>query len=145
MIYLACDHAGYELMQKIIEHLKILNLPFENVGALTYEKTDNYVIYTIKANKKVMLNPDNRGIYICGTGIGTSICANRNKKIRAALCHSVEFAKLSRLHNNANVLVLPGRFMDEKTAFEIVDTFLNTQFEGGRHAERVAMLEGDDF
>lgn len=141
MIYLACDHAGYDLMQKIITYLKKENIAFENIGALTYNAKDNYVYHTLKANKKVSLSQDNVGIYICGTGIGTSIAANRNKKIRAALCHNVEFARLARFHNNANVLVLPGRFMSIVTAKKVITTFLQTPFEGGRHIERVNLLE----
>lgn len=141
MIYLACDHAGYDLMQKIIAYLKKENIAFENIGALTYDAKDNYVYHTLKANKKVSLSQDNVGIYICGTGIGTSIAANRNKKIRAALCHNVEFARLARFHNNANVLVLPGRFMSIVTAKKVITTFLQTPFEGGRHIERVNLLE----
>lgn len=141
MIYLACDHAGYHLMQEIIAFLTKENIEFENIGALSYDALDNYVYHTLSANKKVILLENNFGIYICGTGIGTSIAANRNKKIRAALCHKVEFARLARLHNNANVLVLPGRFMKINTAKKVIKTFLNTNFEGGRHEERVNMLE----
>lgn len=141
MIYLACDHAGYHLMQEIIAFLTKENIEFENIGALSYDALDNYVYHTLSANKKVILQENNFGIYICGTGIGTSIAANRNKKIRAALCHNVEFARLARLHNNANVLVLPGRFMKINTAKKVIKTFLNTNFEGGRHEERVNMLE----
>lgn len=141
MIYLACDHAGYDLMQKIIAYLKKENIDFENIGALTYDAKDNYVYHTLKANKKVSLSQDNVGIYICGTGIGTSIAANRNKKIRAALCHNAQFARLARFHNNANVLVLPGRFMSIVTAKKVITTFLQTPFEGGRHIERVKLLE----
>ncbi len=140
MIYIANDHAGFDLAIKIVEYLKNKNIKHEHVGALEYVKTDNYVEHTLRANKLVVENEGAMGIYLCGTGIGTSIAANRNKKIRAALCHSVEFAYLARFHNNANVLVLPGRYLTDEQAYEIIDKFLQTPFEGGRHIERVEML-----
>ncbi len=140
MIYLASDHAGYELTQQVAKFLTKQNIPFELVGAKTYDAGDNYVTYTRLANQKVLNDQTSFGIYSCGTGIGTSIAANREKGIRAALCHNVEFAELARKHNNANVLVLPGRFMNPTMAKKVVTTFLNTAFEGGRHADRVNML-----
>ena len=85
-------------------------------------------------------NPNNIGIYICGTGIGMSIAANRNPKIRAALCENVKFAHLARAHNNANVLVLSGRFMSKTKAISIIKEFITTNFEGGRHQKRVRKL-----
>lgn len=141
MIYIANDHAGFDLAIKIVKYLESKNLEHEHVGATTYVKTDNYVEHTLRANKRIVEHENAVGIYLCGTGIGTSIAANRNKKIRAALCHSVEFAYLARFHNNANVLVLPGRYLTDDQAYEIIDTFLETPFEGGRHIERVKMLE----
>lgn len=141
MIYLASDHAGFELTQKVTKFLTKQNIPFELVGAKTFDASDSYVSYTKLANKEVLKDDANFGIYSCGTGIGTSIAANRQKGIRAALCHNVEFAELARKHNNANVLVLPGRFMSETTAKKVVLTFLNTAFEEGRHAERIKKLE----
>lgn len=140
MIYLANDHAGFALMEQVKQILVAEGYTFEQVGAITLEPSDSYVTYTRLANKKVVESETNFGIYSCGTGIGTSIAANRDKGIRAALCHSVEFASLARRHNNANVLVLPGRFMDETLAKQIVLTFLTTSFEGGRHQHRVEEL-----
>ena len=140
MLYLATDHAGFKLMQEIIKYLNEQKVLFNNIGALTYQKDDNYVVYTLKANKKVAEDKNNFGIYICGTGIGTSIAANRDKNIRAALCCNAEFARLSRLHNNANVLVLPGRFLNIEQSKKIIKAFLTTKFEGGRHMMRVEML-----
>ena len=140
MIYLANDHAGFELIAYVKKVLDQMGLPYEHVGNKTLQAGDNYVTYTKKANEKVAKDDENIGIYSCGTGIGTSIAANRDVRIRAALCHSPEFAKLARKHNNANVLVLPGRFTKKTVAKKIVKTFLAYQFEAGRHTKRVAML-----
>lgn len=137
MIYLANDHAGFELMNNIINYLKSNDIAYEHVGAFTYDSKDSYALYTLRANQKVAKDDNNLGIYVCGTGIGTSIMANRNKHIRAALCHNAEFANLARRHNNANVLALAGRYLTIDHAIPIINTFLNTNFDGGRHQERV--------
>lgn len=141
MIYLANDHAGYDLANDLVKYFKEEDITFEHVSAGEYDGKDSYVEQTILGSKKVVENAGSVGIFICGTGIGTSIVANRNKKVRAALCHSVEFAKLARMHNHANVLVLPGRFMDIELGKEVVNTFLNTKFEGGRHKDRVDSID----
>ena len=86
-------------------------------------------------------NSNNVGIYLCGTGIGMSIAANRNQKIRAALCTTANFASLARRHNDANVLILPGRYVSRQKAISIIKVFLTTNFEGGRHAKRVKKLK----
>lgn len=140
MIYLANDHAGYEMIAYVKTVLDRMGVTYVHVGNKKLESGDNYVTYTRRANALVAKDPENMGIYSCGTGIGTSIAANRDYKIRAALCPSAEFAKLARKHNNANVLVLPGRFMKKATAKKIVKTFLAYQFEAGRHQKRVNML-----
>ncbi len=139
MIILASDHAGYELKEQIKEFFNNENITTIDVGTYSAEKVD-YPDFAKAGNERVLESPQNIGIYICGTGIGMSIAANRNPKIRAALCTSVNFASLARRHNDANVLVLPGRFMRKHKAISIVKTFLTTEFEKGRHSRRVKKL-----
>lgn len=143
MLYLSTDHAGYPLMQEVIKFLQDRKIKFEYVGAPSLIPTDSYAIYTKHASDLVASDDANMGIFMCGTGIGTTIVANRRRGIRAALCQSTEFARLARFHNNANVLVLPGRFMNIQQAKEIIQTFLNTPFEGGRHIARIALIDQD--
>lgn len=139
MIILACDHAGYELKEEIKAFFNKENIITIDVGTYSLERVD-YPDFAKIGNAKVLENPNNLGIYICGTGIGMSIAANRNPKIRAALCTTIKFAQLARRHNDANVLVLPGRFMSKFKAISIVKEFLTTKFEGGRHLKRVKKL-----
>ncbi len=138
-IFIASDHAGYELKKKIIEKFsKKLNL--EDLGTNNSNKSVNYPNYAHKLCKKVKKNKFNIGILVCGSGIGMSMAANRHKKIRAALCYSIKHAKLSRLHNNANVITLGSRLTNKKLALNIVNIFLRTNFEGGRHKKRVSKI-----
>ena len=139
MIILASDHAGFELKEQIKEFFNKENITTIDVGTYSKERVD-YPDFAKLGNEKVLENPNNVGIYICGTGIGMSIAANRNPKIRAALWESTQFASLARRHNDANVLVLPGRFMTKRKAISIVKEFLTTKFEGGRHLKRVRKL-----
>tara|TARA_B100001250_G_scaffold123581_1_gene104940 strand:+ start:1519 stop:1944 length:426 start_codon:yes stop_codon:yes gene_type:complete len=138
-IIIASDHAGYELKKKIIKKLS-KNLNFEDLGADNSKKSVNYPDYAHKVCKKVIKNKFNIGILVCGSGIGMSMAANRHKKIRAALCYSTKHAKLSRLHNNANVITLGSRLTNNKLAISIINTFLSTNFEGGRHKKRVSKI-----
>jgi ribose 5-phosphate isomerase B len=121
-IFIGADHGGYELKTKIMKKYG----DFTDCGNLMLDKDDNFPDFAQAVCVGVLANPDSFGILVCGTGIGVSICANRYKGIRAALCHSAEYAKLARSHNDANVLCLGGRFTDEHAAFEIIDAFLNT-------------------
>lgn len=139
MIILACDHAGYELKEGIKKFFNEENIITIDVGTYSKEPVD-YPEFAKKGCAKVLEEPRNVGIFICGTGIGMSIAANRNPKIRAALCHDVPFATFARAHNDANVLVLPGRYMKLSKAIKIIKTFLITEFEGGRHARRIKKL-----
>jgi len=134
-IVLAADHGGYELKNEIKNYLKD-KYEIIDLGTNSSDSVD-YPEYGIKAGETIASGKADKGIIVCGSGIGISIAANKVKGIRAALCHSVEYAKLSRLHNNANILSMGGRFTDKKLAFEIVDVWLNTKFEGGRHSNRV--------
>lgn len=139
MLYLTCDHGGYETMQKIMLFLKKEKIEFEYCGPKSYEKTDGYPMYARMANLKVSENEDNKGLYVCGTGLGIAMAANRNNHIRAALCLNKKYAYASRRHNNANVLVLPGSYyhLPMFKIKQIIKTFLNTEFEGGRHIARI--------
>ncbi len=139
MIILACDHAGYPLKEEIKKFFNKENITTIDVGTYSTDSVD-YPDYAKLGNAKVLESDNNIGIFICGTGVGMSICANRNPKIRAALCWSPTIAALSRQHNNANVLVLPGRFMNKRKAIRIVKEFLTSQYEAGRHAKRLKKL-----
>lgn len=139
MIILASDHAGYELKEFIKTFFNEENITTIDVGTYSTESVD-YPDYAKAGNKKVLENPNNIGIFICGTGLGMSIAANRNPKIRATLCTTVKFASLARRHNDANVLVLPGRFITKQKAIRIIKEFLTTKFEGGRHLRRIKKM-----
>ena len=139
MIILACDHAGYKLKEQIKDFFNIVNITTIDVGTYSNDSVD-YPDYAKLGNQKVLESSNNIGIYICGSGIGMSIAANRNPKIRAALCTSIKFAELARRHNNANVLVLSGRYTNRVKAISIIKTFLTTKFDGGRHIKRVKKL-----
>lgn len=139
MIILASDHAGFLLKEDIKKFFKKENITTIDVGCYSTEPVD-YPDFAKSANAKVLENDNNIGIYICGTGIGMDMCANRNPKIRAALCFNPIYARLARQHNNANVLVLGGRFTRKRKAIKIIKEFLTTQFDGGRHQKRIKKL-----
>ena len=134
-IFIASDHAGYELKSKIITSFGNFVI---DLGTSSLERVD-YTDYAEILVSKVISN-DSKGILICGSGIGMSIAANRHKNIRAGLAFRHEIAKLMKEHNNANVLVLPGRFMDVHEALKCIDNFLFSKFEGGRHLKRIEKL-----
>ena len=138
VIFIASDHAGFDLKEKIIT--SITNRNFVDLGTSGKESVD-YPDYANKLISEINLNDTSKGILICGSGIGMAIAANRNNKIRAGLAFNSEIAKLMREHNDANVLVLPGRFMDIQEAIKCVDKFLNTNFESGRHLNRINKLK----
>lgn len=136
-ISIASDHAGYDLKETVIEYLKSNNYLVEDFGAFDTNPID-YVDTGLSASESVASGNCQFGILICGTGIGMSIIANKVQGIRAGLCHSAEFAKLTRQHNDANILVLSGRYTDTKTALEIVESFINEKFsEEERHINRI--------
>jgi ribose 5-phosphate isomerase B len=141
-IYLASDHAGYELKEAIKAYLEEQRFTVEDMGATSVESV-NWAEYGAKAAGKVSQDPLHaRGILVCGSGIGMSIVANKFRQVRAALCHDSYAAEMSRKHNNANVLTLGARVTDKATALKIVEIWLNTEFEGGRHQKRLDYLEG---
>ena len=139
MIAIGSDHAGYELKQLIIKHLWTNNIDFEDCGG--GEEACDYPDIAKAVCEKVTNNNAEFGILICGTGIGMSMCANKIKGIRAALCTDMYSAKCTRMHNDANVLCLGGRVTGFAVAYEIVDIFLNTEYEGDRHVVRLQKMK----
>ncbi len=136
MIALGADHAGFEYKEKIKALLQSMNVPFEDLGTHSLDSTD-YPDYAHQVSLAVAAGKAEFGILVCGTGIGMSIVANKHSGIRAANTESVAGAKLARQHNNANILALGARLTPWETAKEIVQAFLATPFEGGRHQRRV--------
>lgn len=136
MIAICSDHAGYELKSIIEGYLEANNLEFEDFGTFSEESCD-YPDFAHPAAKAVEEGKCYPGIAMCGSGNGIAMTLNKHQGIRAALCWTTELASLARKHNNANVLVLPARFIDPVVALQIVDTFLHTDFEGGRHQRRI--------
>ena len=135
-IFLSSDHGGFELKEKVKVFLKDNSFKYEDLGCSSLEPVD-YPDFAKILSKKINNKDNYKGILFCGTGIGISMAANRFPHIRAALCTSVEMASKSRKHNNANVLALGGRILEDKLALEIVKEFLQTDFEAGRHSLRV--------
>ena len=143
-IALGCDKAGFELKQEIIKYLEEHHLAYEDFGSYHAEEAVDYPVYGKKVAHAVADGSCDRGILICGTGIGISIAADKVKGIRAALCHDTFSAQATREHNDANILAMGGRVIGPGLAVKIVDTFLNTEFSGiERHARRISMLEED--
>ncbi|MCL2220700.1 MAG: ribose 5-phosphate isomerase B [Oscillospiraceae bacterium] len=141
MIALACDHGGFMLKQDIIKHLDAVGLEFKDFGTYTEDSCD-YPVFAVLASKAIVSGECERGIFICGTGIGVSLAANKVPGIRAAVCTNTYMAEKTRAHNDANVLALGARVVDTPLALDIVKTFLNTEFSGDeRHARRVDMLK----
>lgn len=146
-IAIGADHAGYRLKEFVKKLLEDKGFEVIDVGTHSEERC-HYPEYAKKVAKMVSEGEVPRGILVCGSGIGMSIVANKFKGVRAALCHNIYSAKYSRLHNDSNVLCLGGRVTGEDLTREIVETWLNTPFEGGRHQERlnlIAQLEEENF
>ena len=139
MIAIACDHGGYELKQKILAHLRQRGLEYRDFGCDSTASVD-YPVYGKAVAHAVASGECEKGIVICSTGIGISISANKVKGIRAALCGDCYSAEMTRRHNDANILAMGARVLGPGLALKIVDTFLNTEFEGGRHARRIALI-----
>ena len=136
MIALGSDHGGFALKQEVIKHLEARGLEYKDYGTYSDASCD-YPVYGKAVAHAVADGECEKGIIICGTGIGISITANKVPGVRAALCWDVEIARLAREHNNANVLVMPARFTSPEYAISMLEVFLNTEFAGGRHQHRI--------
>ncbi len=141
VIAIGCDHAGHGLKREILKLLHELKVPVVDLGCANPDESVHYPLYGKKVVDAVLARPQARGILICGTGIGMSILANRFPGIRAALCHDLFSAIMCRRHNDANLLVMGGRVIGPDLGKEIVRTWLHTPFDGGRHQERLNLLE----
>ncbi len=139
MIAIGCDQGGYELKGHIIEHLKEKGIEYKDYGVYSEESVD-YPDCAKPVCEAIQAGECERGILICGTGIGISISANKFKGIRAALCGDVYSAKMAKEHNNAQIVCMGGRVVGRELACMIVDTWLEAEFQGGRHARRVAKI-----
>ena len=138
-IAIACDHAGYQLKEQIKKKFS-KKFIFDDLGTYDSKNSVNYPDYAHNLCKKVSKNNQNMGILDCGSGMGMSMAANKHKKIRAALGYSIRNTRLSRLHNNANIITLGSRLTKKDTAFKCISVFFNTNFEGGRHKKRVKKI-----
>lgn len=140
MIAIGSDHGGYLLKEEVKKYLDEKEIPYIDFGTDSEERVD-YPIYAEKVAKAVQNNECEKGILICGTGFGVSIVANKFKGIRCASCWNEEVAKLLKGHNDANIIALPGRFINISQAVTILRAWLATEFMGGRHSERVQMIK----
>lgn len=138
-IALGSDHAGYVLKEAIKEYFENKKIEYKDFGTFKLDSC-NYPEYSYKVSSAVASGDTDCGILVCGTGIGMCITANKIKGVRAAQAYDPQMAELSRLHNDANVLCLGGRILKPEQAFEIIDTWLNTSFEGGRHESRLNLI-----
>ena len=141
-ISLGSDHAGFELKEYIKEYLQSITdhkLDINDWGCYSEERAD-YPDFAHKVSSQVSEGKADLGILVCGSGNGISMAANKWEDIRCALCWSEEIAEMARLHNDANIISLPGRYITKEEAIKCVDVFLNTQFEGGRHADRISKI-----
>jgi ribose 5-phosphate isomerase B len=142
-IPIAADHAGFEMKQRLVNELSRMGFTPRDLGAAAEIPGDDYPDYAHPLAREISRGDAKRGILLCGSGIGVDIIANRYPHVRAALSWMPEIAELSRRHNDSNVLVIPSRFVSNDQAVEIVERWLNTPFEGGRHKRRVDKIDGE--
>lgn len=135
-IVVASDHAGYELKEKILVYLKNKGLEYLDVGCYSSVSSD-YPNFAHKLAEEIVIGNFKYGISICGSGNGINMTVNKHQKIRSAICWNEEISRLARFHNDANICSLPSRFVTEELAYQILDVFFNTEFEGGRHIARI--------
>lgn len=138
MIILSCDHAGFDCMQKIMQYFSKNNIEYKYMGPTEFNKEDDYPDFIIPASKEVLLDKDNIGIFLCGSGIGANMVANRFKGIRAVRATDTVEAFLARKDEDANVLTIGARLTSYRNAIKIIKMFLTSEFEGGRHERRIA-------
>lgn len=143
-IPIASDHAGVEMKSRLVAELKKLGYQPDDMGAQDASKPDDYPDYAHPLAREVSTGEVQRGILLCGSGIGMDIVANRYPGVRAALAWEPEIGELSRKHNNSNVLVLPARFMSDDQAVETMKAWLDAKFEGGRHERRLEKIDPPD-
>jgi ribose 5-phosphate isomerase B len=143
-ILIASDHAGYELKERLEKWLRETGYRVADLGTDSEQSTD-YADYAHPLAQRVSDGEASRGVLLCGTGLGMSYVANRYPHVRAAVAWSPEIAELARRHNDANVLALPARFLSEDSARQILKTWLETPFDGGRHERRIEKIERDDM
>ena len=136
IIPIGCDHAGFKTKELIVKHLISKGLELKDFGCYSEESID-YPDYAHPVAEMIEANPGMIGILLCGSGNGINMAANKHAGVRSALCWEIEIAALARSHNNANIIAIPARFVSEQLAIDMVDTFLETVFEGGRHQNRV--------
>lgn len=141
MIAIGCDHAGFELKQQLMEYLDSIGEKYVDKGFLVYDKNDNYPEAAKAVGSAVSTGEADKGILICGTGIGMSLCANKYRNVRAVVASDCFSVRYSRMHNNANVICFGARVMGIGLVKELLNIFLNEPFEGGRHAERIAEFD----
>lgn len=139
VIAIASDHAGFEKKQVIINYFKEKGIEFKDFGCYTSESVD-YPEFAHAIGSAINNGEYEIGITFCGSGQGISIAANKHQQVRSATCWNEEIASLAKRHNDANICALPGRFITDKEAIKIVEAFLNAEFEGGRHARRIAQI-----
>lgn len=139
-IAIGCDHAGYELKEALKSYLQNKGYQIVDEGTFSKESVD-YPDFAHRVALKVLSDKDMLGILICGSGNGISIAANKHKGIRAAICWNIEVAKLAKQHNNANIVSLPARFITQQEAIAILEAFFTSEFEGGRHQNRVNKID----
>ena len=139
-IGIACDHAGFEYKEKLKEYLSSKGKEIKDFGCYSEESVD-YPDFAHQLAKSIENNTNDLGIQFCGTGNGINMSANKHQEIRAALCWNTHIAEQARLHNNANILTMPARHLSWQEVKNIVDTFLSTEFEGGRHERRVNKIK----
>ena len=140
-IYVGADHAGFALKQKLVDELTRLGYEPVDVGPRTCDPTDDYPDFAKPVADAVSKGIAQRGVLTCGTGLGMGYVANRYPRVRAAVVWSPEVAELSRTHNDANILILPSRFVSDEEGLDILRRFLATPFEGGRHTRRVEKID----
>jgi ribose 5-phosphate isomerase B len=138
-VAIGSDHAGFYLKETIKKHLENNNISYKDFGPFTADRTD-YPDFAHHVAIAVSEKTVDFGILICGSGNGINMTANKHQKIRSALCWNEDIAEMARLHNDANIMALPARFISDETALNCVNIFLDTDFEGGRHADRIAKI-----
>ena len=138
-IAIGCDHGGFELKEAVRGYLEERQIPYEDFGAYNTDSVD-YAPIAAKAARAVAAGQADFGVLVCSTGIGISMAPNKVKGIRAALCTNEFCAEMTRRHNNANILCMGGKVIDKETAVKLVDIFLHTEFEGGRHQRRIDQI-----